>query len=77
MKSFQTKKGLSLVLVIALVLSLFLSLTSCTSYGGSADILSKDELLSEIRNTGVLSPERAEELSEAIKYCKDKFLNKL
>ena len=37
----------------------------------------KDELLSEIRNTGVLSPERAEELSAAIRHFKDKFLNKV
>lgn len=48
MKNSKIKKGVSFVLVIALVLSLFLSLTSCTSYGGSADILSKDELLSAV-----------------------------
>ncbi len=39
-------------------------------------VATKDELLSEIRDTGVLSPERADELREAIKYCTDKFLNK-
>jgi F-type H+-transporting ATPase subunit alpha len=37
----------------------------------------KDALLAEIRNTGVLSDESAAELREAISYCKDKFLNKI
>ena len=40
-------------------------------------VATKEELLSEIRESGVLSPERAEELSAAIKYSKDKFLNKV
>jgi F-type H+-transporting ATPase subunit alpha len=38
---------------------------------------SKEELLSEIRGTGVLSDENSEKLREAIIYCKDKFLNKI
>ena len=38
---------------------------------------SKEELLSEIRDTGVLSDENSEKLREAIIYCKDKFLNKI
>ena len=40
-------------------------------------VATKDELLASIRDTGVLSDERAEELREAIGYCKDKFLNKI
>ena len=37
----------------------------------------KDTLLREIRDTGVLSDENTAELREAIIYCKDKFLNKV
>ena len=40
-------------------------------------VATKDELLASIRDTGVLSDDRAEELREAIGYCKDKFLNKI
>ncbi len=40
-------------------------------------IATKDELLREIRDTGLLSNERADELKAAIEYCKDKFLNKI
>ena len=40
-------------------------------------VATKDELLASIRDTGVLSDERAAELREAVEYCKDKFLNKI
>ncbi len=40
-------------------------------------VATKDELLAEIRSTGVLSPERESELRDAISYSKDKFLNKI
>ena len=40
------------------------------------DGLSDDELLREIRETGVLSPERSEELKEAIAAVKEKYFNK-
>jgi len=39
--------------------------------------VSKEDMLKEIRDTGVLSDENSEKLREAIIYCKDKFLNKL
>ena len=39
-------------------------------------VATKDELLSSIRETGVLSAEASAELDEAIKHCKEKFLNK-
>ncbi|MBE6645348.1 MAG: F0F1 ATP synthase subunit alpha [Ruminococcaceae bacterium] len=39
-------------------------------------VATKDSLLREIRDTGVLSDENTAELREAIIYCKDKFLNK-
>ena len=39
--------------------------------------VSKEDILKEIRDTGVLSDENSEKLREAIIYCKDKFLNKL
>jgi F-type H+-transporting ATPase subunit alpha len=39
-------------------------------------VATKDELLSEIRNTGVLSPERSEELNEAIRAVKEKYFSK-
>ena len=35
----------------------------------------KSELLSEIRNTGVLSDESAEAIREAVSHCKEKFLH--
>ena len=38
-------------------------------------VATKEDLLSEIRNTGVLSPERAEELSEAISAVKEKYFS--
>ena len=40
-------------------------------------VATKDELLTEIRNTGMLSDERSAELREAVIHCKDKFLNKI
>ncbi len=40
-------------------------------------VATKDELLSSIRETGVLSPESESELRSIISYCKDKFLNKV
>ena len=39
-------------------------------------VATKDELLREIRETGVLSPERSEELKEAIAAVKEKYFNK-
>ena len=39
-------------------------------------VATKEELLSEIRESGALSDERAEELREAIVYSKNKFLGK-
>ena len=39
--------------------------------------VSKEDILKELRDTGVLSGENSEKLREAIIYCKDKFLNKL
>ena len=39
-------------------------------------VATKEELLSEIRKSGALSDERAEELREAIVYSKNKFLGK-
>ena len=39
-------------------------------------VATKDELLSAIRITGVLSDESSAELKEAIEYVKGKFLNK-
>ena len=39
-------------------------------------VAAKDELLSSIRETGVLSEEREAELKEAIIYCKNKFYHK-
>ena len=40
-------------------------------------VATKDSLLGEIRDTGILSDESSAELREAIIYCKDKFLNKV
>ncbi len=40
-------------------------------------VATKDELLAEIRDTGLLSDDRAAELRDAVNYCKDKFLNKV
>ncbi len=48
MKNFESKKLLSFVLALALTLSLLIGLCSCQSFGGSADILPKDELLATI-----------------------------
>ena len=39
-------------------------------------VATKDELLKNIRETGVLTDETTAELKEAILTCKDKFLNK-
>jgi F-type H+-transporting ATPase subunit alpha len=39
-------------------------------------VATKDELLKNIRETGVLTDETTAELKEAILVCKDKFLNK-
>ncbi len=40
-------------------------------------VATKEELLSQIRDTGVLSDENSEILKDAVNYCKDKFLNKI
>ncbi len=40
-------------------------------------VAAKDELLAQIRDTGVLSDENAEILREAVNYCKDKFSGKI
>jgi F0F1-type ATP synthase alpha subunit len=36
-------------------------------------VATKDELLAEIRDTGILSPDRSEELREAITAVKEKY----
>ena len=40
-------------------------------------VATKDALLKDVRESGVLSPENEAELIEAINYCKDKFLAKI
>lgn len=40
-------------------------------------VATKEELLAEIRDTGILSDERARELRAAVEYCRDKFLNRI
>jgi F0F1-type ATP synthase alpha subunit len=40
-------------------------------------LVAEESIAAEIRETGVLSPECSEKLSEAIKHCKEKFLNKV
>ena len=48
MKKIQSKRFLSFVLAFSLILSLILTLSSCGTYGGSGDLLTKSELLSTV-----------------------------